>query len=48
MRFQGGWDVKEAGPDLPSANEGVCFGAGEGVFPIRRMKHVYLAGQGRR
>lgn len=47
MRFLEGWDMKKAEPGLLAANKVVCLGAGDGVFPIRRMRHIYLVGQGK-
>lgn len=48
MRFREGWDRKEAEPNLLAADEWECLGAGDGVFPIRRIRQVHLVGQGKK
>lgn len=37
--------MKEADPNLLEADEWVCLGAGDGVFPIRRIKQGHLVSQ---
>lgn len=48
MKFREGWDRKEAELNVLAADEWVCLGAGDGMFPIRRIRRVHLVGQGKK
>lgn len=37
--------MKEADPNLLAADEWVCLGAGDGVFPIKGTKQGHLVSQ---
>lgn len=44
MKLREGWDMKAAGPVSQELTKRCAWGLGKGVFPIRRMRHVYLVG----